>query len=160
MWLRVPSPGAAQPGREDLGIQGWDKPGQQEGTCACLCCDADGPWGLGPGQWPGFQHQEQPDSGQQRLFSLCLISCCRERSWHCLCTDRCSAPRWDELACLDSGLKGALWFYLEGMDGAFGWAFLSHHHALAELEQHQALPRQGQLPEGLSGQCRGKCTIS
>lgn len=25
-------------------------------------------------------------------------------------------------------------------DGAFGWAFLSPHHPLAVLEQHQALP--------------------
>lgn len=69
MWLRVPSstdsPGAAQPGREGLGIdpRAGRSPASKEGICDSLCCDADAPWGLRQGQWPGLQHQEQPVSG-------------------------------------------------------------------------------------------------
>lgn len=77
--LGVPScgswcPGAAEPAREGLGIQGLGEARPARKGTVLICCGADGPWGLSQGQWLGFQQQEQPVSGQQRLFSQWLIS--------------------------------------------------------------------------------------
>lgn len=117
--LDVPSHGSWCPALVLMSLQrGFEDPwagrsqASKEGNCAYLYCDADGPWGLRPGQWLGFQQQEQPVQ-ISRGFSLWGWSpACREGSWHCPCPDRCSAPRWDELACLGSVPKGVLSFLL------------------------------------------------
>lgn len=78
-----------------------------------------------------------------RGFSLCGRSlACREGSWHCLCTDRCSAPRWDGLASLDSGLKGVLLFQ-SPLWGMVHWAGLFSLSTIPWLCWSSTKPCQG-----------------